>query len=293
VDNGLNADENALVSIGESVLMQTATTEVKKPGGEVSMKTRLLLDCGSQRTYITESLANKLGLKTDRVEELNVVTFGNAQSKVLRTSWATLSLKLNNGEYLNIDVNIVPVISGDIQRRSFDFSKVRNFKHIVKSLDLADSLPTQKESTSIDLLIGNDYYLDLILAHKIEVAPGLYLLSSKLGWIISGRAPCCDKKVSDPSMLTLTYRSSILPISAFQSIDKVMETKTELEDFWNIEAIGIKDSVGESDDELAMKQFKDTLKFENGRYEVTWPWKEKSPDLPKNRELAFGRLKSV
>jgi hypothetical protein len=199
--------------------------------------------------------------------------------------------------YLNIDVNIVPVISGDIQRRSFDCSTVGNFKHIWKSLDLADldladSSSTQKESTSIDLLIGNDYYLDLILAHKVEVAPGLYLLSSKLGWIISGRAPCSEEKFSDPSMLTLTYRSSLLPISALQSIDKVMETKTELEDFWNIEAIGIKDIVGQSDDELAMKQFKDTLKFENGRYEVTWPWKEENSDLPTNRELAFGRLKS-
>ena len=36
-----------------------------------------------------------------------------------------------------------------------------------------------------------------------------------------------------------------------------------------------------------------TLLFENGRYQVKWPWKSNDPDLPKNRELALGRLRSV
>ncbi|XP_063435905.1 uncharacterized protein LOC134716797 [Mytilus trossulus] len=33
--------------------------------------------------------------------------------------------------------------------------------------------------------------------------------------------------------------------------------------------------------------------MENGRYQVAWPWKEKLPELPENRELAYGRLKSL
>jgi len=38
--------------------------------------------------------------------------------------------------------------------------------------------------------------------------------------------------------------------------------------------------------------FLDTLKFEENRYQVTWPWKEDIPELPSNKELAIGRLKS-
>ena len=34
------------------------------------------------------------------------------------------------------------------------------------------------------------------------------------------------------------------------------------------------------------------MTFEDGRYHVNWPWKEENPDLPINRELALGRLKS-
>lgn len=35
------------------------------------------------------------------------------------------------------------------------------------------------------------------------------------------------------------------------------------------------------------------MKFEDGRYQVQWPWKQESPDLPLNRDLAMGRLKST
>ena len=41
-----------------------------------------------------------------------------------------------------------------------------------------------------------------------------------------------------------------------------------------------------------MEKFTNTLKFENKRYQVTWPWKTENPDLPQNRQLAIGRLNS-
>ena len=44
-----------------------------------------------------------------------------------------------------------------------------------------------KETSSVELLIGNDYYLDIILPQKVEVQSELYMLGSKLGWILSGR----------------------------------------------------------------------------------------------------------
>ena len=41
-----------------------------------------------------------------------------------------------------------------------------------------------------------------------------------------------------------------------------------------------------------METFKANIKFQDGRYYVTWPWKEKHPDFPSYRELAYGKLKS-
>ena len=48
-----------------------------------------------------------------------------------------------------------------------------------------------------------------------------------------------------------------------------------------------------SNDGMVMRNFKKTIKFENGRYQVTWPWKGILPDLPVNRELAMGKLSST
>ncbi len=48
----------------------------------------------------------------------------------------------------------------------------------------------------------------------------------------------------------------------------------DLEDFWSIESIGVKNENEEVlDDEIVMKKFKDEVIFEDGRYQVTWPRK--------------------
>ena len=76
-------------------------------------------------------------------------------------------------------------------------------------------------------------------------------------------------------------------------MDEVAPSKPNLEDFWNNESIGVYEDPGTTKDEIVKRNFKETVKFENGRYQVTWPWKDKPPDLPVNRELAMGRLRST
>ena len=77
------------------------------------------------------------------------------------------------------------------------------------------------------------------------------------------------------------------------NIDPCLSTKPSLEQFWNLESIGITESPLKSDDDQAIENFNKTVKFTNGRYSVTWPWKELNPMLPDNYYLAEGRLKST
>ena len=167
-----------------------------------------------------------------------------------------------------------------------------NLEHLVSSLDLADTIPRESESSSVELLIGNDYYLDIILSQKIEVQPGLYFLASKLGWILTGRTNELDSGVNETSMLILTYGNDLLETGLVTDVDAVLPHKRNIQDFWNVETIGILDTPETSLDELVQKKFEQSLKFENGRYQVTWPWKDVNPDLPTNWELALGRLRS-
>ena len=67
-----------------------------------------------------------------------------------------------------------------------------------------------------------------------------------------------------------------------------------LEDFWSLEAIGIKDTPYTKDDDFALERFNTTILFQNGRYQITWPWKSGHKCyLPDNLCLAFGRMKSL
>jgi len=77
------------------------------------------------------------------------------------------------------------------------------------------------------------------------------------------------------------------------SVESSIATKPNLEMFWNLESLGITESPSTCDDDLALDHFNNTVKFVEGRYEVTWPWKEENPSLPTNYYLAVGRLKAI
>ena len=107
-------------------------------------------------------------------------------------------------------------------------------------------MPSELESSTIDLHIGNDYYLDLILPQKIEIQPGLYMLGSKLGWILAGRTPEPDKK-NEHSLLVVTYGTTIERETNLSTCaDKSLPTKQDVEDFWRLESIGIQDTTVDS-----------------------------------------------
>ena len=77
------AEKNVMVSSGEMVLMQTAKAEIQSPNNSKSEHVRILLDSGSQRTYVTESLAEKLKLTRESEEEIKLVTFGSHKPKTV------------------------------------------------------------------------------------------------------------------------------------------------------------------------------------------------------------------
>ncbi|XP_070550260.1 uncharacterized protein [Ptychodera flava] len=286
--------EKAMIASGEMVLMQTATTRIQNPTSSLADTVRILLDSGSHRSYITEKLAKKLKLKFGKVEEIYLVTFGTEKTKVIKAPVTTLNITLKDNTEMTISANVVPKITGTIQRMPIDPEICQHWETLWKDIPLADSLPNDVETSTIELLIGNDYYLDMILPQKIQVHPGLYLLGSRLGWILTGRTNGISEQHTEPNMLILTMGTQVWSESStFTNPDSSLPIKPNLDDFWNLETIGIKDSYQESDDDKALQHFNQTIKFKYGRYHVKWPWKEEEPDIPENRELAYGRLKSL
>ena len=56
----------------------------------------------------------------------------------------------------------------DVQEQNKNFSEGK----------LADSLPYHAESSSIEMLIGNDYYFELLEPKKMDMSGGLFLFHS-------------------------------------------------------------------------------------------------------------------
>ncbi|XP_053406426.1 uncharacterized protein LOC128559229 [Mercenaria mercenaria] len=289
-----NKEEDAFHHLDRSKqVMLTATTKAKAPDGEKFENVRIILDSGSRRTYVTEYLARRLGLKEE--EEIQLVTFGSKNTKIIKTRSTRLEIKSKDGKYMTLSANIIPSITGTIHRNQIKFHSPNKFAELTRNLSLADTIPTQNETIKIDLLIGNDFYLEIIRSEKIEVQPGLYLLSSCLGWILTGRTqPKEQTKMNDINMFILTYGNNVTETSVFGSVDDALQTKPNIEDFWNMEVIGITDNADKSGDEITMSHFQKTVKCsDDGRYEVTWPWKDEFPELPENRGLALERLRSL
>lgn len=197
-----------------------------------------------------------------------------------------------------IEASVVPHITGRISRVPINSENVSFFKSEDWESKLGDNLPSDSEHISIELLIGNDYYFDLLL-RKMELGDDLFLFlfQSKLGWILGGRYFATTDSTSTPSLLVSTL--GIAPegmkttTHMFSNVDSPFVNKPNLDLFWNLESIGITNLPLTTDDKQALEIFNSTVKFENGKYLVSWTWKESNPSLLENYQLAVGRLKST
>ena len=130
---------------------------------------------------------HKTRLKVQNSNTLNVVTFGSPKPQNVINKRTKLGLKLKPGIFFEISATVVPVISAELNRQPVKYLQNKEITQLLQTIVLADTLPLKHENASIEVLIGNDYYLDLISATKIELQPGVYLLHTQLGWILSGR----------------------------------------------------------------------------------------------------------
>nr|CAD2123646.1 unnamed protein product [Meloidogyne enterolobii] len=67
-----------------------------------------------------------------------------------------------------------------------------------------------------------------------------------------------------------------------------------IEEFWNLEGIGITEDPGADDDQIAVKQLESSIAQDNeGRYMVSWIWREPKITPPSNYRMVYSRLCST
>ena len=153
---------------------------------------------------------------------------------------------------------------------------------VVTKLQLAHSLSASSETVEIELLIGAEYYHDFVNTERVPLQDGLLLLDSVFGYILAGRYVGPESK------------STNMHVGVGGRIGPAVTTNFDLEKFWRLEEIGIKDSPGLPGDEQATTELNDNIirNEVEKRYEVTLPKNALIDDLEDNFPLSLGRLVS-
>ena len=164
-----------------SVLLQAARAVTLDETGRHSVPVRILLDTGNQRSYVTEDLRSKLKLKHVQREKLTLNTFGENRCKNQRCDLVNLRLqKPGNPETIEISALTFPVICSALPSTV----NIDDYQRI-QDLDLAEDFDNDNHDT-IDVLIGSDYYWDIIMSESIRADYGPTAINSKFGWVLSG-----------------------------------------------------------------------------------------------------------
>ena len=269
------------VSATTPVLLQTANALTYNPRNSAAkVKARLILDSGSQRTYVSARLREHLNLPAESSQRISIKTFGSTKENSQCVDVVRLCVATDQGEGVELSAFVVPIICDPLQSQSIA-QATQTYAHL-SGLKLADQ-GTYEDEVEVDILVGSDQYWSLVSGRVVRGEHGPTAIETKLGWVLSGPIPEGIQVDSQQSNLVTTH---VLK-TAVNPIDVTNETLDgNLRTFWELESLGIKPKT-------LYEEFQEQISFKDNRYEVHLPWKMPHPPLPDNYELSLKRLSNL
>ncbi|VDK50515.1 unnamed protein product [Anisakis simplex] len=74
----------------------------------------VLFDVGSERSFITDELVKRLGIKVKRKEPITIDGFGGVKVMHGESARSRVKLRCVDGRFITITVNSVPELTGEI-----------------------------------------------------------------------------------------------------------------------------------------------------------------------------------
>ena len=171
----VNGSGGALLQIAQASVASTTD-------GSCSATVRILLDGGSQRSYITQRLQDQLQVSATSRELLSINAFGRAESAVCKEyDCVTINIFMTDGSTLPVSTLSVPSICPPVHNQvSGDLLVLHES---ISGLDLADNC---NSSASIDVLLGADVYWKVVTGEVRRADNGPVAIATRLGWVLSG-----------------------------------------------------------------------------------------------------------
>ena len=260
------------------VLLQTATAPTY--GKSTTIQARIILDSGSQRSYVTNRLRDRLALETVRTDMISIKTFGSSVEKRQECDLVNLRVGTRNGGSVKITALAVPLICEPICSQPVNLAR-ENFQHL-SGLDLADSSHLG-DTLEVDLLIGSDYYWSFVTSRVLRGRIGPTAIHTRLGWVLSGPLQGMESGKNAVNLIASTHALRVNGETTHNNPDQSLDT--QLKKFRELESFGIVKN------ELSVyDKFINEITFKDCRYEVRLPWKDSHSELPDNFELSCKRL---
>lgn len=252
------------------VLLATALVKADTGNGDTQI-VRVLLDQGSQASFITEATVQHLGLT--KIPVRGVISGVGGGLNVSSKSKVKLNISSMQEGFQNIKLSLDVYVLKSIT--TLLPSKQVIAAEWVCSLPLAD--PGYNTPSRIDLLLGAEV-VGQVMREGIQKQGSLLAQHTSLGWILSG--------VVDSN----SNKQATKLISMHQVC---VEEDNQLKKFWELEAdtkTNIKPTLTEEETRCEKFFAETTRRDEDGRYIVKLPFKSEDLKVEKSKKIAEKRL---
>ncbi|XGW15864.1 hypothetical protein V3C99_001375, partial [Haemonchus contortus] len=254
-------------------LLLTGTTTVQGP--RRAKQVRILMDTGSELSFIDSTLVDELELPIKGKTTLRLKTFGTESAKESQHRIVIVNLVDKQGERHTCELLDSPMIATtrschELTQEDMAFIKQRGFS-------LSSSPDDQSQA---QILLGCDHLWEMMEGKECKLPSGMHVIDTKFGHMVSGRQTT-QKPEGDCNV---------------QQLHEEVDT---WDNYWRMESSGIDEYTGpekvekQINEEKVMKRFKETIVKKDDGYYVRLPWKDQHPRLPDNKSIAMARLKSL
>ena len=265
------------INVSTPILLQTAKAAIYRPGQpNEKFLARLILDSGSQRSYVTTTVKDKLRLPSERKQTISVKTFGSTEENTQSVDVVHLCITNEHGDDVQLSAFVIPLICDPLQSQSIVHASVTH-AHL-RGLKLAD-YSTGEDDIMVDILVGSDQYWQLVSGKVVRGDDGPTAIQTTLGWVLSG--PTNGAVQNDQQ------QNNLVTMHVLKTATKPVDITNEsldgsLQRFWDLESLGVRPR-------SVYEKFEERITFEKDQYKVHLPWKLPHPILPNNYKLSMKR----
>ncbi|XP_036320354.1 uncharacterized protein LOC118734774 [Rhagoletis pomonella] len=192
------------------IFLQTAKAVVSDVTNSERGLSRLVMDNGSQRTYISEKLANFLKLSASGIEKMRIVAFGDKNTHRQPTDFKSVQLNIK-GQYSGKTKTITAIVVPKICIGVLPVPEIRSEKLKYFKLKLADTnISGENLVDGINLLIGQDHFWQFTTTESKRISERLAAVKTLFGWTIQG---CSSNLAVDSCVLNISDSVGQLSIS--------------------------------------------------------------------------------